>query len=162
MIKTLIIYFSIHHQNTEKIAKVIAEVLNADLKRVDQTKPKEIDNYDLIGFGSGIYFGNYHRALIDFVKNLPEVKNKNCFIFSTSGRPESIFFNLFTKNFKKILEKKGFKIIGQFNCPGFDTYGLLKFIGGINKGRPNEKDMELAKKFAYNLKEQIIIDKRKI
>ena len=36
--KTLIIYVSIHHQNTAKIAQVLAEVLQADLKN-----PAEIE-----------------------------------------------------------------------------------------------------------------------
>lgn len=150
--KALIICISIHHQNTLKIAEVIAEVLEAKIVRPSEIKLEEINNYDLIGFGSGIYFGNYHKSLINLAKNLPTVKDKKAFIFSTSGQPESVFFNLFTKNFKKILEKKGFEILGQFNCRGFDTFGLLKFFGGLHQGRPDKKDLEEAKKFAQNLK----------
>lgn len=149
--KSLIIYVSIHHQNTEKIAQVIGKVLNARLVKPSEIKPEEILNYDLIGFGSGIYFGKYHRSLINLVEKLPLVKNKKAFIFSTSGRKESIFFNLFTKDFKRKLIKKGFEIIGEFNCPGFDSFGFLKLIGGINKGRPNKKDLEKAKDFACKL-----------
>ncbi len=148
--KTLIIYISIHHANTEKIAKVMAEVLGAKIVRPQEIEPEEIKNYDLIGFGSGIYFWRHHRNLIGIIKNLSSVQNKKAFIFSTSGVRYTkgiIHYSL-----RKLLLKRGFKIVGEFNCPGFDTFGLLKFFGGLNKGRPNEKDLESAKKFAQNLK----------
>jgi len=51
---------------------------------------------------------------------------------------------------KKLIEK-GFNIVGEFSCKGFDTFGMLKYIGGINKNRPNEKDLEKAKSFAEEL-----------
>lgn len=50
--KTLIIYKSYHHMNTEKVAKVMAETLNATLAKVEDGRPEELANYDLIGFGS--------------------------------------------------------------------------------------------------------------
>lgn len=149
--KSLIIYQSTHHQNTEKIAQVMAEVLGAKIVKPSEIKPEEINNYDLIGFGSGVYFGQYHRALVDFIKKLPRFENKKAFIFSTSGRSESVFFNFFTRNFKKLVKAKGFNIVGTFNCPGYDTFGWLKIIGGLNRGRPNEKDLEKAKKFAEQI-----------
>ena len=46
-------------------------------------------------------------------------------------------------------------IVGEFDCRGFDTFGLLKVIGGISKGKPNEKDIEKAENFAINLKKMI-------
>ncbi|MCK4255841.1 flavodoxin, partial [candidate division WOR-3 bacterium] len=83
--KTLIIYTSIHHKNTERIAKVMAEVLEAPL-----AKPREIDinslaEYDLLGFGSGIYFGKHHKSLLKLVDKLPNLKGRKVFVFSTSG-----------------------------------------------------------------------------
>jgi flavodoxin len=37
--KTLIVYASVHHQNTEKAAKVIAAELEADLVSVGHVQP---------------------------------------------------------------------------------------------------------------------------
>jgi len=54
-IKSLLILYSYHHHNTEKIAKMFAEVLNAQIKMPKQINPEELQDYDLIGFGSGIY-----------------------------------------------------------------------------------------------------------
>ena len=63
----LVILFSYHHKNTEKIAKVIASSLGAQIKTPDQIDPNSLSNYDLVGFGSGIYFGKHHKVLLDFV-----------------------------------------------------------------------------------------------
>src|SRR5674536_400090 len=51
--KALIVYASVHHQNTEKVAKVMAEELGADLVPIGQAQPSTLTAYDLIGFGSG-------------------------------------------------------------------------------------------------------------
>lgn len=159
--KTLIIYISIHHKNTERIAKVMAEVLEAPL-----AKPREIDinslaEYDLLGFGSGIYFGKHHKSLLNLIDKLPNLKGKKVFIFSTSGMSNAGNFihnirhrvSHFHIPLKKKLLKKGFNIIGEFDCRGFEIVGPFKLIGGICKGRPNENDLENAKSFAKKLKE---------
>jgi flavodoxin len=146
--KALILYFSFHHKNTEKIAKAMVEVLGADLVEVTKADPKMILNYDLIGFGSGIYAFSHHKSLFEFLKKLNSVPKK-AFVFSTSGVPNGIIFH---KKLRKELIKKGFEIVGEFNCPGFDTFGPFKLLGGINKGRPNDADIQKAKEFAENLK----------
>jgi hypothetical protein len=53
--KTIIVYKSYHRMNTEKVAKAIAEVMNAQLTKVEDVRQEELAEYDLIGFGSGIY-----------------------------------------------------------------------------------------------------------
>jgi len=55
--------------------------------------------------------------------------------------------------------EKGFDVIKEFSCKGFDTVGPFKFIGGISKGRPNEKDLENAKNFARSLKDKIYYER---
>ena len=42
-------------------------------------------------------------------------------------------------------------VVGEFSCRGFDTVGPFKLIGGVNKGRPDERDLENAKKFARGI-----------
>ncbi len=82
----IIILFSYHHKNTEKIAQVIATTLGAEIKTPDQVDPTSLSNYDLVGFGSGIYFGKHHKVLLEFADKIPQVSNKKAFIFSTSGQ----------------------------------------------------------------------------
>ncbi|MGV8176958.1 MAG: hypothetical protein ACP5NX_04105 [Candidatus Bilamarchaeaceae archaeon] len=50
----------------------------------------------------------------------------------------------------KMLEKH-FNIIAEFACKGWDTFGPLKMVGGINRGRPNDGDLKKAKEFARKL-----------
>lgn len=139
--KTLIIYKSIHHGNTEKVAKVMATALSADLLEVEQVDVNVLAKYDLIGFGSGIYFGRHDKSLLELVDKLPVLKNKKTFTFATSGLRKMRFIH-------------DFDIIGEFSCSGFDTYGISKIIGGINKGRPNEKDLNQVANFARGLKDR--------
>ena len=43
-------------------------------------------------------------------------------------------------------------IADEFCCKAWDSWGPLKLFGGINKGRPDEKDLAAAKAFAERLK----------
>ena len=60
--KSLLVLYSYHHHNTEKIAKVFAKVLDAEIKTPQEIKPEELQDYDLIGFGSGIYSAKHHES----------------------------------------------------------------------------------------------------
>lgn len=150
--KTLIIYNSTHHGNTGKIAGAMSEILNAELIKPDEVDITTLSKYDLIGFGSGIYHGKHHKGLLEVINELDNQKGKKAFIFSTSGMKKMRFFHEFDKALKKKLLEKGFRIIGEFSCRGWDTYPFwVKLFGGVNKGRPNEEDLENARSFAKDL-----------
>jgi flavodoxin len=149
--KIAIIYKSIHHGNTEKIAEVMAKALGADLLDLKDVDGNIIKEYDLIGFGSGIYFYKPHKKLRKFIEGLDKVENKKAFVFSTSGAGKPKF----NRWLKEKLADKDFEVIGEFHCKGWDTYGPMKLIGGTNKGRPNEEDLKNAESFANGLKEKI-------
>ncbi len=146
--QSLIIYYSKHHKNTQKIAESMADAIGADVMEYDVVDPDNISKYELIGFGSGIYRGKPGKEFIEFIRNLKKTENKKAFVFTTSGRGSESF----SDDLKQFLTGKGFEVIGQFTCKGFDTYGLLKIIGGINKGKPDEDDLKNAKIFAESLK----------
>jgi flavodoxin len=158
--KTLIICESYHHGNTLKIAEVLARELNAQIKKSSEVKDEELNKYELIGFGSGIYDDMHHRSLLNLVDKLPKGVGKKTFIFSTSGVPVAILGNKFLLNYsvkahatiKNKLKNQGYEIIGEFICPGFNTNVFLKYFGGLNKNRPNNNDFEKAKEFASKLK----------
>lgn len=145
--RTLIICTSVHHGNTEKIAKVIAENMNADVIKAKDMNVNILGDYDLIGFGSGIYYGKLHKSIIEVVDSLPNVYNKKVFIFSTSGQGKVKSNNSIGEK----LKEKGFNIIGSFACKGYDTFGPFKLIGGLAKGRPNNEDFANARSFAEEL-----------
>jgi hypothetical protein len=53
------------------------------------------------------------------------------------------------------LESKGYTVVDEFQCKGFNTNSFLRFLGGMNRGRPNAKDLKAAEAFALNLKERL-------
>ena len=87
--KSLIIVYSYHHNNTQKIAGVFGKVLDAQVKTPEQTNPNELQQYDLIGFGLGIYAERPHKTLRKFVHELPKAADKKAFIFSTSANTKN-------------------------------------------------------------------------
>ncbi|HIH88100.1 TPA: flavodoxin [Candidatus Bathyarchaeota archaeon] len=153
--KALLVLFSYHHHNTEKIANVFAKVLDAKIETPQQTNPEELHGYDLIGFGSGIDSGKHYRVLLDFADKLPQVKDKKSFIFSTAGvtGKEKVAEDHSTLRAK--LQSKGYVIVDEFGCLGFNTNSFLKFFGGMNKGRPNAEDLKYAEEFAQHLKQSL-------
>ena len=138
----------------------MAKVLNAKAKSPQQTNPEELNQYDLVGFGAGIDSGKHYKEILDFANNLPQVINKKAFVFSTSGMPIGISgqarLEEYTRkchtSLKETLQSKGYLIVDEFGCAGFNTNKFLKWFGGINKGRPNAEDLKLAEAFAEKLK----------
>lgn len=145
--RSLVTYVSVEHGNTEKVARAIAEVLGADLVEAKAVDPATISSYDLIGVGSGIFKGKFHARLLKLVNEMPPAKTK-VFIFTTSGFGTTRYH----AELRKVLEDKGYQVVGDFACKGWDTYGLFKLFGGINKGRPKAKDLDRAREFAKGLK----------
>ena len=150
--KTLIVVHSYHHNNTQKVAEVMAKVLDAQIKTPQQTHPKELQEYNLVGFGAGIDSGRHYKPLLDFADKLMQVDNKDAFIFSTAGVTGEKKLVKDHSTLREKLEAKGYRIVGEFQCKGFNTNVFLKYFGGMNKGRPNEEDLKHAEEFAQNLK----------
>ena len=144
--KTAIIYYSKHHENTKKLLDTIAAKYEMTL--IDATKTKEFDltGYDLVGFASGIYYSKFQKSVLEFAeRNLP--KNKDVFfIYTYGGKREG-----YTKAIEEVVLTKSAKIKGAFGCPGFNTFGPFKLVGGIAKGHPDADDTAKALSFFENL-----------
>ncbi len=145
--RSLIVYVSLHHGNTKKVADAMAEELHCHALTPRDVDVSALPEYDLLGFGSGLYFGPHHESMRSFARALP-VLSTDAFVFSTrGGRHVGRAHN----PLKQILVTKGLRIVGEFSCRGFDTVGPLKYVGGIARGRPNERDLADAQAFARKL-----------
>lgn len=137
--KTAIIYYSRHHENTKKLLNAISGKYEVTL--IDATETKEFDlvDYDMVGFASGIYYSKFHKSVLEFAeRNLP--KNKDVFfIYTYGGKREG-----YTKAIEEVVLAKSAKIKGAFGCPGFNTFGPFKLVGGIAKGHPDKTDTDNA------------------
>jgi flavodoxin len=164
-VKALVIVSSYHHKNTEKVALRMAEALGCRCAAPQDIPPQELTGYDLVGFGSGIYDAKHHQRLLKLADELPQVSGKKAFIFSTDGVPRGVFKSakwlknkLYTDHtpLREKLRAKGYEVIGECGCAGFNTNVFLKYFGGVNKGRPDAQDLALAEEFARGLKEKAL------
>lgn len=151
---SLLILYSYHHKNTEKVAKVLAETLDAEIRSPEDVDPDALQEYALIGFGSGIYDARHHAAVLELANRLPLVADKEAFIFSTSAIITNSKVSDDHSALRDILEAKGYTIVDEFSCRGFNTNSFLKYLGGMNKGRPSAEDLERARVFALDLKQK--------
>ena len=153
--KSLIILYSYHHKNTEKIANSIAAVLESQIKKPQDIIPDEINEYTLVGFGAGIDSGKHYKPILEFADNLPSVNGRKVFIFSTAGLSSKKKVFKDHKALREILLSKGYDVVSEFGCKGYNTNSVLKYIGGMNKGKPNDEDLKNAEDFARELKQHI-------
>ena len=150
MINTVIIYASRHHGNTFKVIKAISEKYNVDLINATCQESADLSKYDLIGFASGIDFGKFYQPIEQFIKeNLPN--KKNVFFIYTCAKQNNHFTNTVTA----IAKEKEAHIVGEFGCKGYNTYGPLKIIGGMNKNHPDEDDIKNALAFYEHILNKI-------
>ena len=139
-----IVYTSVHHGNTEKLVKRIAEECQVDLIDAIKQMNADLNDYDMIGFASGIYYSKFHKSILKFIeKNL--AADKNVFLICTYGGSANF------KSIEQILNKKHASVVGKFGCKGYDTFGPFKLVGGIAKGHPDEEDMKNAVDFVKGL-----------
>ena len=139
-----IVYTSVHHGNTEKLVKRIAEECQVDLIDAIKQMNADLNDYDMIGFASGIYYSKFHQSILKFSEeNLSA--DKKVFLICTYGGSANF------KSIEQILNKKHASMVGKFGCKGYDTFGPFKLVGGIAKGHPDEEDMKNAVDFVKGL-----------
>jgi ferredoxin len=148
--KCIIICESIYNDNTLKIAKAMTQTLGCYCVSAEEALMLNFDEYQTIGLGSGIYFGKHHPKLFEVIEKLNS-SQQDVFIFSTRGNP---FLGKYHKHLKDALTKKNKKIIGEFSVRGYDETGPWVIIGGGHRGKPDEKDLKKAVRFAQKTMSQ--------
>lgn len=134
--KTAIIYYSKHHENTKKLLDAIASKYDVTLVDVTQKPATDLSVYDRIGFASGIYYSKFQKTLLAYAEeHMPE--GKETFFIYTYGAEKPGY----TRAITEAVGKHHAKILGEFGCYGFNTFGPFKLIGGIAKGHPDETDI---------------------
>jgi flavodoxin len=153
-VKSLIVCVSKSHGNTRRVADRMAEVLGGEVVEPESVDPETLGQYDLVGFGSGIYYMTVDARLRDLMRRLPRIDGVRAFTFFTSGAREIPLMG-YNKPVRNQLASKGFEVLDSFSCRGFDMVGPFGFIGGINRGRPNDHDLGRAAAFATRLRERV-------
>ena len=133
--KTVIIYHSEHHGNTKKLVTFLAQKFPIKLVPAEPKTNFNLAPYDLVGFASGIYNGNFHETILNFAqKNLSP--GQKTFLLYTHGDTRNDDVSTYVSAIKKVLKEKHAPIVGSYNCPGWDTA-----IGNANPGHPDKADL---------------------
>ena len=148
--RTLVVCESRAYGNTRKVGEALADVLAADLATPAEVRPLEIADYDLLGFGSGIYAMNFYAALRRLVEELPRADGKQAFVFLTSASSGRSMAKPVAK-LSAALAGRGYEVAGHFWCRGCWDPLLLRPFGGVNNGHPDEADIASARDFADKL-----------
>jgi len=148
---SLLVCKSIHHSNTLKVSEAMAEEMDADILSPEAVDANTIEQYDIIGIGSGIYFGKHHRSIFEFIRKIDTFSGKHVFVYYTSGFTKFPVLKEFEKPLVDELVKKNVSILASFSCRGWNTYGPFRIGGGRSKGHPSSEDLENARQFARDL-----------
>lgn len=141
--QAVILYASVHHQNTLKLVRAVAERIHADTVDLLKDARPDLTGYSCVFLASGIYFNTLHRSLLDFIGRTVFDGKKVCILYTCGLR-----YRDYAKPAARLLARQGARYAGSFGCRGFDTYGVLKRLGGIAKGHPNQADLDHAAAFA--------------
>ena len=145
--KILAVVESSHQGNTMKVAQAMAQVAPMDITSVEDAPKYNFSDYDIVGFGSGIYYGKHDKKIIELVSNVCD-KKAYTFVFSTSGSSGFLKNN---QPLADLLKSKNKVVLGSFGCKGLDKFFVFKLLGGISKGHPNKKDLSEAQKFILDV-----------
>ena len=83
------------------------------------------------------------------INDINDLKNKNVFVFTTSG----VGMKFYNNKLIKALEARGAINKGSFSCKGsydaekFTDNKIFKGMSIISKGHPNNRDLKKAQKF---------------
>lgn len=138
---TLILVESKHHGNTRKLVDAIASKYDVNIIDVTEKKRINFEEYDRIGFASGIDFGKFYNNVTSYAEELPAGK-RVFFIYTCANDGKD-----FSKDIRKRAETQGAIHMGTYGCKGFNTYGPWKIIGGMNKKHPNQDEIQGAVNF---------------
>ena len=140
--RTAVCYYSRHHGNTRKVLEAMAGEGEMDLIDVTARQTVRLEEYDCVGFASGIYYGKFQEGVLQFARQyLPQ--GKPVFFVYTYGGAKGIG----VKALAEIAKGKNCPVLGEFSCKGYDTFGPFKLLGGIAKGHPDARDLENARRF---------------
>ena len=161
-LKTVILYRSKHHGNTRKLVDAVAaahpEIDVIDVASLGRNEYPDLSPYTIIGLASGIYYGKFDKDLLRVADRCLR-DGDNVIGFMTFGGGDK--FN--GKDLDGVCRLKLATLVGIYGCPGFDTFGPFRFVGGMNKGRPDDEDVKGAVAFYDRIVDeysQIFLDER--
>lgn len=144
--KTAIVFYSRHHENTKKLLDEIARRYD-DVTLIDATVQPDADLsvFDRIGFASGIYFSKFQKSVVKMAEKAP-VGKPVFFLYTCGAKKEG-----YTRAVREAVQSRASAVLGEYGCLGFDTFGPFKLVGGMAKGHPTQEELDGAVQFYASL-----------
>lgn len=150
--RAAIVYFS-QNGTTLQVAEAIAAGLRSagytvDLSNLRDAQLTDIGGYDLLGFGSPVYYYRLPFNVVDCLEILPRLEGMPVFSFLVHGGHAFDAVNAL----QAMLARRGARNTGYFHC-----YGASYFLGHLNEGylfspdHPSPGEIELATAFGVDV-----------
>lgn len=147
--KILIVYYS-QSGNTQKIARSIRDGMreagnDVTLKFIKKVSFDELKDYDMIGFGSPIWYEMPPNVRY-FVEDMPRLEGKMSFLFNTHCTLPALYFPLAVPR----LIAKGLAVLGWKDWYGDSAIQIFP-EPYYTAGHPDEIDLAEAKEFGKEI-----------
>jgi len=140
----VIVIYSTHRGNTEKVAQEIAATANCKAVKLTEdfdSSTLPLDGYDLVFLGTGIRGGEPYLELLNYLKAVDLKDDCRRFVLFMTWAGGGASNKLTYERLKQTLEAKG----QQFSQNYFICLGQFGFT---RLGRPNAGDLAAARKWA--------------
>lgn len=149
--KPIILYYS-ESGNTKKVADAIGRVFGFSPKKIENVKPEDLKDFDLIFIGTPIHGFAPAKKVLEFLDSLPDLQGKKGAAFCIMhGGGDKRAFNIIKEKFGK----RGVVFLGGFSCLGhsrlFANFGPRIF----NRGKPSEGDLKRAEDFGREVMRRV-------
>lgn len=141
--KTAIVYYSRHHGNTLRLLEAIrAQDPGVTMIDAGVQSPIDLTAYDRVGFASGIYYSKFQKTVLRAAReDLPE-RMPVFFLYTYGAKKDG-----YTRAIAEAAAARNARVLGEYGCYGFNTFGPFKLIGGMAKGHPNDSEIDGATAF---------------
>lgn len=84
-----------------------------------------------------IYYSKFHKTLLEYAEKYMPQDKQTFFIYTYGAEKKG-----YTNTIAAAVKKHNTRILGEFGCFGYNTFGPFKLIGGIAKGHPDTTDID--------------------
>ncbi len=154
---TIVIYKS-HYGFTERYARWIAEELSAELLQADKVKPADLQKYDAIIYGGGLYAGGVSGIAL-ITKNFESLRHKSLYLFTVGAADVTDAANIanIRSGLAKVLSPQMQEKIKTFHLRGGMCYSKMSFIHKLMMGMMR-KMLQKKQQSALRSDEKAILD----
>ena len=126
--------------NTKRLAEAIAQELGVQALPISTPVTEKVD---VLFLGNSYYAFTIAPEVREFVAGLDKAKVGKIINFGTAAMMNSTY-----KKVRSVAATKGIPVLDrEFHCKGE--------FKGMNKGRPNEDDLKLARVFAKSIRKEL-------